>query len=93
MTIALAPISFGPLQFRSATILLPVVLFGRGYRMGIAIGILLANLLSPFGWYDFVIMPIATYFISFVAYYLRPVPLSLLWLPWYRHPSSLSPSS
>lgn len=57
---AIKPISYGPLQFRigEAMTLLPII-FPESI-VGLTIGCLIANILSPFGWYDMVIGTIAT---------------------------------
>lgn len=54
--------------------LFPVVLLDRKMALGIAFGVGLANLFSPFGWYDFLLMPIAAYVIGRVGYALRANP-------------------
>lgn len=74
LTILLSPISFGPIQLRVAGILVPCVLLGRGYHLGVVFGLLLANLFSPFGWYDYFIMPILMYGIVSLGYVLRAYP-------------------
>ena len=74
ITYALSPISFGPLQFRVATMLFPIVLLDKKMALGIAFGVGLANLFSPFGWYDFLLMPIAAYAIGRMGCALRASP-------------------
>lgn len=74
LTTALAPLSFGPLQFRAATLLAPIVLLDRRYAVGLAIGLAMANIMSPFGWYDWALMPIAIWGLSVVGYELRRWP-------------------
>jgi len=70
----LAPLSFGPLQFRAATLLAPIVLLNRRYAVGLAVGLALSAVMSPFGWYDWALMPIAILLLSLVGYELRAVP-------------------
>lgn len=71
ITIGLSPISFGPIQFRVASMLVPIVLLDRRYILGVCVGIALGNWLSPFGWYDWLLMPIAMFGIYHAGYMLR----------------------
>lgn len=89
LTIALAPISYGPLQLRVSGLLVPLALANPVYGLGLAVGVALANLTSPFGAWDFVAMPIAMYAITQGAYRLRGVPWLALPLTaiWQRAPS------
>lgn len=54
--------------------LFPVVLLDKKMALGIAFGVGLANLFSPFGWYDFLLMPIAAYAIGRMGYALCSNP-------------------
>lgn len=73
-TIALAPISYGPLQFRIAGLLKPLALLSPIMGLGLAVGVALANITSPFGAWDFVAMPLVSYGAALVAYRLRRWP-------------------
>lgn len=73
-TIALGPISYGPLQFRVAGLLKPLALVSPVMGLGLAVGVALANLTSPFGMWDFVAMPIVSYGAALIAYRLRHLP-------------------
>jgi uncharacterized membrane protein len=58
-TWGIAPISYGPLQFRVSEVLKVVVLFDPWLVLGIGIGTFFANLISPFaGPWDLLWMPI-----------------------------------
>ena len=46
-TIAIAPISYGPIQFRFSEILVLLCFFNKKYMIGLTLGCLLANLYSP----------------------------------------------
>lgn len=61
LTVALAPISYGPLQFRlsEALVLLPLIFPAEGV-VGLTLGCLLANIFSPTGWYDMVFGTLST---------------------------------
>lgn len=73
-TIALAPISYGPIQLRIGSLLKPLALLSPIMGLGLAVGVGLANLTSPFGAWDFVAMPIVSYVAALVAYSLRRLP-------------------
>lgn len=74
LTIALAPISFGPLQLRVAGLLKPLSLLSPVMGLGLAVGVGLANLASPFGPWDFIAMPLVSFGASMVAWWLRRWP-------------------
>lgn len=77
-TIALAPVSFGPVQFRVGGLLMPLALISPAYGLGLAVGVGLANLVSPFGWYDFALMPLVIFVVAQVVYRFRRWPLITL---------------
>lgn len=77
-TLALAPVSFGPIQFRAAGMLVPLCLVNPAYGLGLAVGLALANLMSPFGAYDFVLMPVALYIATRFGYRYRRYPWLVL---------------
>ncbi len=74
LTIALAPISYGPIQFRVASLLTPLALVSPVMGLGLAIGVGLGNITSPFGAWDFVVMPFVSFGAALVAYSLRRWP-------------------
>ena len=71
VTIALAPISYGPLQLRLAGLLKPLALVSPVMGLGLSVGVALANLTSPFGAWDFVAMPLVSLLAANAAYRLR----------------------
>jgi uncharacterized membrane protein len=71
ITIALAPISYGPIQFRLAGLLKPLAIVSPVLGVGLSLGVGLANLTSPFGAWDFVIMPLVTLLAANIAWRLR----------------------
>lgn len=77
-TLALAPLGFGPIQLRVAGLLKPLALWHPAMALGLAVGVALANLASPFGFWDFGIMPIVTYAAAMVCYRLRAHPVLAL---------------
>lgn len=68
MTLILAPLAYGPIQFRMADILQPFVLMGKNMNIAIALGTFLANLNSPFGIIDWGGMPFVSLIAGFTAY-------------------------
>jgi len=74
----LYPLSYGPLQLRMANILYPVILYNPLFSLGFGLGVFLANLGSPFGALDFIIMPFVTIFACYLAWLLRSKPIIAL---------------
>jgi len=60
LTMILAPISYGPIQFRVSEIMVLLVFIDKRYFTGIALGTFLAGLFSPYGMLDAVVGTIAT---------------------------------
>lgn len=60
LTWVLAPISYGPIQFRLSEILVLLVFFNPKYIYAIILGCFLANTTSSLGWYDMVFGTLAT---------------------------------
>lgn len=69
LSFALQAISYGPLQFRvgEAMTLLPII-FPEAV-LGLTVGCLLANLFSPFGWYDILFGTLATLIASTLTFF------------------------
>lgn len=74
VTIVLAPISYGPLQFRVAELLKPLALFDPAFGLAFAVGVGLANLASPFGPWDYVAMPLVNLVACGACWQLRRWP-------------------
>ena len=69
LTVALAPLSYGPIQFRISEVLKIFVLFDPWLALGIGIGTLFANLASPFvGPWELIWMPLTDIFGGLLAY-------------------------
>jgi len=59
LTVGIAPLSFGPIQFRVSEALKVIVLFDPWLSLGIGIGTFFANLSSPFvGPWELIWMPL-----------------------------------
>ena len=74
LTIALAPISYGNIQFRISEVLCILPFFFPSSVWGLFIGCLLANLLSPYGLIDIIVGPIATLIAALVTMKLGRLP-------------------
>lgn len=77
-TVVLAPISYGPIQFRVAEMLKPLALLSPVYALAFGVGNFLANLSSPFGAWDFLAMPLVDMAAALICYALRRYPLLAL---------------
>lgn len=69
LTLALAPISYGGVQFRVAEIMVLLAFFNSDYIVGLTLGCFISNILGPNGAVDVVLGTFAT-FISVLAIYL-----------------------
>lgn len=78
LTFALQPVAFGPLQFRlsEALVLLPFI-FPESF-VGLGVGCLLANILSPYGIYDVIIGSAVTFAAGFLTSRIRNIFLAAL---------------
>jgi len=76
LTVAVAPLSYGPVQFRISEVLniLPFIPpYGVGAAIGLTIGCLLSNIISPYGIVDMVLGTLATAIAVFGVYGVRKV--------------------
>ena len=71
LTLALAPISYGPIQFRVSELLKPLALLHPAFSIAFGIGTGMSNIFSPFGPYDYIIMPFVDIIAALVCYVLR----------------------
>jgi len=78
LTVALAPVSYGPLQFRVSEMLKPLALFAPWLTGAFALGTGLANLWSPFGPWDYIAMPLVDALAAWLCWKLRARPLVAL---------------
>ena len=75
VTWLVSPIAYGPMQFRLSEVMKPLALKGRIYIAGLSVGLLLANLLSPFGGpWEWVWMPVMCFIGGEIAYRMRKWP-------------------
>ncbi len=79
LTLALAPISYGLIQFRVAEALTVLAYFTPAAVPGLFIGCLVANIIGPNGLLDIIFGSLATLIAAFMTYniknkYLAPLP-------------------
>ncbi|MDO5063164.1 MAG: QueT transporter family protein [Peptostreptococcaceae bacterium] len=60
LTVAIAPISYGAVQFRLSEIMTLLVLYNPAFAPGLIVGCFIANIFSPFGVIDMIVGTIAT---------------------------------
>lgn len=79
VTISLAPISYGPIQFRLSEMLVLLAFINRKYIPGLVLGCLLANLYSQLGVMDIVFGTLATYISVELVSRTKNLLLASLW--------------
>lgn len=82
-TIAISPLSFGPIQFRFSEILVLLCFYNKNYCYSLILGCGIANLFSPLGIYDVVFGTIATAITVFCIYKTKNLFLSSLWATFF----------
>ena len=89
LTIVLAPLSYGAVQVRVSEVLTVIPFFSSFSVLGLTIGCLISNLLSPIGILDIVFGTLATFASAFLTYkigksnlkykiYLAPLPAVII---------------
>ena len=68
LTLALSPISFGPIQFRITEVMTLLPLLGKEYIIALTIGCFLANLFGPVGIIDVIFGTVATLISAYLVY-------------------------
>jgi len=71
LTWGLAPISYGPVQLRVSELLKPLALFHPAFALAFGVGNGIANIASPFGWYDFICMAFVDAGAALLCWWLR----------------------
>lgn len=74
LTVAIAPLAYGPLQIRFSEALCVLPFFTPAAVPGLFVGCVLANLLSPFGLWDIVFGSLATLVAALITYRIKPPP-------------------
>lgn len=73
-TVAIAPMSYGPVQFRVSELLKPLALYDPFFAVAFLVGNGMANLFSPFGPWDYIVMPIVDCCAALLCWQLRRWP-------------------
>ena len=73
-TVVIAPMSYGPVQFRVSEILKPLALYDPIFAFAFLIGNGMANLFSPFGPWDYIVLPIVDCCAALLCWQLRRWP-------------------
>ncbi len=79
ITIVLAPISYGMVQFRLSEILVLLAFIDRKTIPGLALGCILANLYSQLGMVDVIFGTLATYISVLMMYQTKNMWVASLW--------------
>lgn len=74
LVFAFAPASFGIIQLRLAGLLQGLALCRPEFAVALGVGNFLANQVSPFGFFDWAIMPWFTWAGAYLAWRLRDIP-------------------
>ena len=80
LTFGLAPISYGPLQFRISEMLKPLAILAPWAPFAFMIGTSISNLTSPFGPMDYVFMPFVDALAAWVCWKMRAKPVVALFV-------------
>ncbi len=78
-TIALAPISYGNIQFRLSEMMVLLAFVNRKYIPGLVIGCFLANMLSPIGYLDVIFGTLATWLAVELVARTKNIWIASLW--------------
>lgn len=73
MTLVIAPLAYGPIQFRISEILVLLCFYKKDYCVPLTLGCFIANLFSPFGLYDIIFGTLATAAAVFPMYWFRNI--------------------
>lgn len=75
LTLALAPISYGAIQFRISEILVLLAYFDPIYIGGLTLGCFIANLLGPNGVWDIIFGTLATFTSLYAIYFTSKIKI------------------
>jgi len=79
LTVGLAPISYGPMQFRLSELLVVLAFIDKKYIPGLVLGCAIANMFSPFGIVDVIVGTIATFISVYAMSKTKNLFLATLW--------------
>lgn len=79
LTLVLAPIAFGPLQFRISEVMVLLVLIDKRFIAGLTLGAVVANYFSPLGIVDMVVGGSATFISLYLMTKTKNLYLAAFW--------------
>lgn len=68
LTLSLAFISYGPIQFRIAEVMVLLPFIGKEYILGLTLGCFIANIIGPYGVPDIIFGTLATFISTYLVY-------------------------
>ena len=78
LTIVIAPLAFGEIQFRFSEVLVLLCFYRKDYAPALIVGCLIANLFSPMGLMDIIFGTLATAAAVIPMYYMKKIYLAAL---------------
>jgi uncharacterized membrane protein len=79
LTLFLAPISYGNIQFRLSEVLTLLEFFNPAFIPGLTLGTFIANLMSPLGLIDIIFGTLATFISVFMMSKMKHLFIASLW--------------
>ena len=78
LTVVIAPLAFGEIQFRFSEVLVPLCFYRKDYALALIVGCFIANLFSPMGLMDIIFGTLATAAAVIPMYYMKNIYLAAL---------------
>ena len=78
MTWLLAPISYGPIQFRISEALVLLVVLNPKFAFALILGCFISNTTSSLGWYDMVLGTLSTIIAIIPMCFIRKMPIAAI---------------
>lgn len=67
ITLAVAPVGFGPIQFRLSEMFNYLALLHKRYVLAVTLGVVIVNFFSPFGLIDVIVGGLSTFFVLIIS--------------------------
>ncbi len=78
LTVVIAPLAFGEIQFRFSEVLVLLCFYRKDYALALIVGCFIANLFSPMGLMDIIFGTLATAAAVIPMYYMKNIYLAAL---------------
>lgn len=75
LTMAIAPLGYGPIQLRVSALIKPVALLNPAFALALALGTGMTDLFSPFSFWDWGFMPLVDAAAALICWRLRHSPV------------------